>query len=145
MTVDCRSSGGNVMLLSCSGGSNTGQMANQAAVELTKEGFGKMYCLAGVGGRLSGFIRSAKDVEEMIVIDGCEIGCAKAVLETAGVQMKKYLVVTELGIEKNKNFDLDRGNIDKVKDGVKAAFGKSLSPSAMPRMSGTGGCGCCGQ
>lgn len=37
--------GGNVMILTCSGGSNVGQLTNQAAVELTKEGFGK----AGAG------------------------------------------------------------------------------------------------
>jgi len=38
------------MILACSGGSNVGQLSNQAAVALTREGFGKMYCLAGVGG-----------------------------------------------------------------------------------------------
>ena len=61
------------MILPCSGGSNTGQLANRAAVELTREGFGKMYCLAGIGGHLSGFVESAKGVEQMIVIDGCDL------------------------------------------------------------------------
>ena len=144
MADECCATNGQIMILACSGGSNVGQISNQAAVELTAEGFGKMYCLAGVGGRLPGFIQSAKDVEEMIVIDGCEIGCAKAVLETAGVPLKNYLVVTELGLEKNKNFNLARTDIDKVKEGVKAVFKKPMSPSAMPRMSGTGGCNCCG-
>ncbi len=32
---------GVTMILSCSGGSNVGQLANQAAVELTREGYGK--------------------------------------------------------------------------------------------------------
>lgn len=35
------------MILACSGGSNVGQLSNQAAIELTQEGFGKMFCLAG--------------------------------------------------------------------------------------------------
>lgn len=30
------------MILACSGDSNVGQLSNQAAVELTREGFGKM-------------------------------------------------------------------------------------------------------
>ncbi len=58
------------MILSCSGGSNVGQLSNQAAVELTREGVGKMFCLAGIGGGLTGFIQSARDVSQMVVIDG---------------------------------------------------------------------------
>lgn len=116
----CEIPAGNMMLLACSGGSNVGQLSNQVAVELTIEGFGKMYCLAGIGGRLSGFVQSAKDAPAMIVIDGCEIGCAKATLETAGVPLGAYIVITkDLGIEKNKNFNLSREDIERVKAAVK--------------------------
>lgn len=116
----CEIPAGNIMLLACSGGSNVGQLSNQVAVELTIEGFGKMYCLAGIGGRLSGFVQSAKDAPAMIVIDGCEIGCAKATLETAGVPLGAYIVITkDLGIEKNKNFNLSREDIERVKAAVK--------------------------
>jgi uncharacterized metal-binding protein len=108
-----------IMLLSCSGGSNVGQLANQAAVELTQEGYGKMFCLAGIGGRLSGFMQSAKDVPTMVAIDGCQVGCAKAILEQAEVPVKQYLVLTDEGIEKNKNFKLDRADIERVKAAVK--------------------------
>jgi uncharacterized metal-binding protein len=108
-----------IMLLSCSGGSNVGQMANQAAVELTQEGYGKMFCLAGIGGRLSGFVQSARDVPTMVAIDGCQVGCAKAILEQAEVPVKHYLVLTDEGIEKNKNFDLDRTEIERIKAAVK--------------------------
>lgn len=108
-----------IMLLSCSGGSNVGQLANQAAVELTQEGYGKMFCLAGIGGRLSGFMQSAKDVPTMVAIDGCQVGCAKAILEQGEVPVKHYLVLTDEGIEKNKNFKLDRADIEQVKVAVK--------------------------
>ena len=57
MAEDCCATNGNIMILACSGGSNVGQLSNQAAVELTREAFGKMYCLAGVGALLSGFVR----------------------------------------------------------------------------------------
>jgi uncharacterized metal-binding protein len=40
------------MILACSGGSNVGQLSNQAAVDLIREGFSKMFCLAGIGGHL---------------------------------------------------------------------------------------------
>ncbi|MFH1059517.1 MAG: putative zinc-binding protein [Pseudomonadota bacterium] len=114
--ADCCSTEGNVMLLACSGGSNVGQLANQACVELTQEGFGKMYCLAGIGGELSGFVASARDVPRMVVLDGCEVGCAKAIFKKAGVPLRGYVVLTELGIAKNKNFSLDRSALEMVKD-----------------------------
>jgi uncharacterized metal-binding protein len=120
MAEECCVPGGNIMILACSGGSNVGQLANQAAVELTQEGFGKMYCLAGVGGHLGGFVQSAKDVPQMVAIDGCSTGCAKAILEHAEVPIKSYIVLTDLGIEKNKDFNLKRDEIQQVKTAIKA-------------------------
>ena len=122
MAEECCVPGGNVMILACSGGSNVGQLSNQAAVELTQEGFGKMFCLAGIGGQLSGFVQSAKDVPEMVVIDGCSVGCAKACLQNADVPLQKYLVLTDLDIEKNKDFNLKREEIDRVEQAIRALF-----------------------
>lgn len=123
-TNDCCTSGGNVMILACSGGSNVGQLSNQAAVELTREGVGKMFCLAGIGGQLSGFVQSARDVAGMVVIDGCSLGCAKASLENAQVPMKSYIVLTDLGIEKNKDLNLKPEEVLRVKEAVKEALAK---------------------
>ena len=122
MAEDCCSTDGNVMILACSGGSNVGQLSNQAAVELTQEGFGKMFCLAGIGGQLSGFVHSARDVDNLLVIDGCQVGCAKAIMDNAKVPMKNYVVLTDLGIEKDKNFDLKQEDIAAVKDAAHKCF-----------------------
>ncbi len=123
--AECCSSDGNIMILACSGASNVGQLSNRAAVELTQEGFGKMFCLAGIGGKLSGFVQSAKDVPQMIAIDGCEVACAKATLEEAGVPLKDYLVLTSLGIEKNKDFDLKHQDVCRVKEEIKKTCRKA--------------------
>ena len=141
MAEDCCAPGGNVMILACSGGSNVGQLSNRAAVELTREGFGKMFCLAGVGGHLGGFVQSAKDVPEMVAVDGCEIRCAKAILEHADVPLKGYLVVTGLGMEKNKEFRLEREDIERVKDAVKRAC-RASEPFPQSPAAGAG-CSCC--
>jgi len=119
MSESCCATSGNIMILACSGGSNVGQLSNQAAVELTQEGFGKIFCLAGIGGKLQGFVQSAKDVPEMVAIDGCELGCAKATLEQAGVTLKTYVVLTDFGIKKNKDFNLKREEIEQVKEAIK--------------------------
>jgi uncharacterized metal-binding protein len=122
MADDCCKPGGNVMILACSGGSNVGQLSNQAAVELTREGFGKMFCLAGIGGQLSGFVQSARDIPRMVAIDGCYIGCAKACLENSNVTLKTYLVLTDLGFEKNKDLELKPKEVSMVKEAVRQAL-----------------------
>lgn len=41
-----------VMIYACSGGSNTGQIANDAAKQLEREGVGKMGCTMGLWTKL---------------------------------------------------------------------------------------------
>jgi len=121
MANECCAQNQDIMLLACSGVSNVGQLSNRAAVELTQEGFGKMFCLAGIGGHVSGLVQSAKDVRQIIVIDGCDVGCSKAILKNADVPFKNYVVLTELGIGKNKDFNLKQDEVDRVKAAVKSA------------------------
>jgi len=123
MSDVCCATGSPVMLLACSGGSNVGQLSNQAAVELTQEGWGKMFCLAGIAGHLSGFVQSARDVPDLVVIDGCSLGCGKAILEHLDLPLKRYVVLTDLGIEKNKELHLKQEEIERVKDAVKKTTG----------------------
>lgn len=138
----CCASNNNVMLLSCSGGSNVGQLSNRAAVELTQEGFGKMYCLAGIGGLLKGFVQSAKDVPVIAAIDGCSVGCAKAILKNADISNYNHIVLTDLGIEKNKNFQLSDEDLLRVKEAVVAACNGQKSAAETSAFSKV--VGCCG-
>ena len=140
MANDCCATNGNIMILACSGGSNVGQIANQAAFELTLEGFGKMFCLAGIGGHLSGFVQSAKDVPRMVAIDGCPVGCAKAMLEHAEVPIKSYVVLTEHGIEKNHDFTLGKEEIEAAKKAVREACGRQQ----VVQIGQSGATRCCG-
>ena len=139
MTANCCVAGNDVMLMACSGASNVGQLTNQAAIELTQEGAGKMFCLAGVGAHLSGFVQSAKDVPVMIAIDGCNIGCAGIILEHLNIKPTSHLVLTNEGIEKNKNFTLERADIDRVKEMVRKVAG-GASGSGEPASNSCCGC-----
>ncbi|GFK95316.1 hypothetical protein NNJEOMEG_03175 [Fundidesulfovibrio magnetotacticus] len=124
MTATCCSKEKDIMILACSGGSNVGQLTNQAAVELTREGYGKMFCLAGIGGGLSGFVKSAQDTPQVMVLDGCQVGCAKAILEREGIPLKHHVIVTDLGIEKVKDrrLDMDPADVAKVMNAGKSAM-----------------------
>jgi uncharacterized metal-binding protein len=129
-----------VMILACSGASNVGQLSNQAAVELTREGFGQMFCLAAIGAHLPKFVHYAQKVPSMVAIDGCSVGCIRAILEHAEVPLRNYVVLTALGIEKNMNSNLEKADIDKVKQAVRS--GMKAGP-VFPMLNPSDG-GCCG-
>ncbi len=103
-----------ILIFPCSGGSNVGQIANQVGVQLTQDGLGKIFCLAGIGGHVSGMIESTKTGKMVVAIDGCPVACAQKTLEHAGFKIHEYVQVTDLGIEKNHNFDLNPSEVGKV-------------------------------
>jgi uncharacterized metal-binding protein len=42
-----------IIIFSCAGSCNVGQIANQAAIKLSQSGVGRYFCLAGIGGHVS--------------------------------------------------------------------------------------------
>ena len=131
MSEECDCKKENIMILACSGNCNVGQLSNRAAVELTKEGFGTMLCLAGIGAGLSGFVQSAKDAERMVVIDGCDNACGRTILENAGVSLKKHVIVTQLDIKKSNDLSLNTEDLAAVKHAVRLAFKYSIKAMAI--------------
>lgn len=141
MTQQCCAENKETMLLACSGASNLGQLANQAAVELTREGFGKMSCLAAVGGHLKTFVQSAQNVSHLIAVDGCPVGCARHILEHVGIRPQFYVVLCDLGIEKTMDTNLDQSDLEKVKAAIKESFnGRTVAVAVNPGPSKS----CCG-
>jgi uncharacterized metal-binding protein len=108
----CKSS--EILIFSRAGSSNVGQIANQAAIMLAQKGMGRYFCLAGIGGHVSGMFESTKAAKMLIAIDGCPVACAKKTLEHTGFNIDEYVQVTELGIEKNHEFSLAPSDVGKV-------------------------------
>ncbi len=113
-----------ILIFPCSGGSNVGQIANQAGVKLTQDGFGNIFCLAGIGGHVSGMIESTKAGKVIVAIGGYPVACAKKTLEHAGFNIDEYVLLTDLGIEKNHDFNLNPVDVIKVKDHLAARLSK---------------------
>jgi len=114
---------GDVLLFACSGGSNVGQISNDAAKALDQLGQGSFYCLIGVGAQLPNFVeRTKKDGTTVVAIDGCGMACAKKALENVGVTPDVYTVVTELGIEKGHHFNHTRDEVGTVTRAVVEAM-----------------------
>ncbi|WP_005032461.1 putative zinc-binding protein [Holophaga foetida] len=89
------------LVFACSGAANTGYLADQVARRLNLQGDAKMFCLAAIGAELEGYLKSARDSELNLVIDGCPTGCGRKIFERLGLPHTSF-VLTELGVEKGK-------------------------------------------
>lgn len=90
------------LIFACSGASDVGRISDLAARTLTKDGVGKMYCLAGIGGRVSGIIENTRTASRIFAIDGCDQDCARKCLDLAGFDRVDHLRLQDLGMEKGK-------------------------------------------
>jgi uncharacterized metal-binding protein len=100
---NCDCTGGPKLIFSCSGASDTAEITDRAARQLTKRGAGKMYCLAGVGGRVPDIIENTKAASMILAIDGCDKDCVKNCLREAGFIDFKHLRITDLGLKKGES------------------------------------------
>lgn len=116
----CACEGAPILIFACSGSADVGALADQAARQLTREGVGRMYCLAGVGGRVAPIMETTDIAGKILVIDGCPLACAQHTLEVAGFTRYVHLRLTDLGLKKGSS-PVTEETIAKV-----AAQGKAL-------------------
>lgn len=103
------------LIFACSGAADVGKLSDLAARQLTAAGVGKMFCLAGIGGRVSGIMASTQAAQAILAIDGCPLDCAKNTLENAGFTKFEYIRLSDLGMEKGKTAVTDEA-VAKVVD-----------------------------
>lgn len=95
------------LVYSCSGCSSVAQMANQLAIRLDREGAGEMSCIAGVGGGVTGLVRTAQSGRPILALDGCVLKCVSACLSQAGITADTHLVLSDYGVKKRTHADFD--------------------------------------
>lgn len=92
------------LIFSCSGAADVGELADRAARNLGRAGQGKMFCLAGIGGKVGNILKSTEAAVSILAIDGCPLDCARKSLEEAGFKKVNHLRLSDLGFEKGKTF-----------------------------------------
>jgi len=65
-------------------------------------GVGKMYCTAGIGGRVSGIVATTRAASQILALDGCPLNCVKHTLEQAGFRRFIHVQLEELGLKKGE-------------------------------------------
>jgi len=117
----CSCAGGDKsrLIFPCCGQANTGQISNQVAIQLDEEGYGGYACTALLVSS-EPLAKRAREVDEVVAIDGCGMNCARKIAEKAGVTVHQHLVMVDLGIEKKSG---DRSfSPDQVEGIVSAAW-----------------------
>lgn len=103
MSTGCNCSAAPRLIFACSGAADVGEISDRVARKLTHEGSGKMFCLAGIGGRVAGIVKTAETAQTILAIDGCPLNCAKQTLEAAGFTAYKHLQLADIGLVKGQS------------------------------------------
>jgi len=90
------------LIFPCSGAADVGAIADQAARKLTRDGGGKMFCTAGLGGKVEPILKATRSASRIVALDGCSLDCVKLSLEEAGFSDYVQVRLTDLGMEKGK-------------------------------------------
>jgi len=105
--------GAPTLIFSCSGAADVGGISDRAARQLTRDGTGKMFCLAGIGGRIAGILKTTEEAERILAIDGCSLNCVKSCLERADFSEFEHLQLGNVGLEKGKS-EINEDNISRA-------------------------------
>ncbi|HBA82515.1 MAG TPA: zinc-binding protein [Verrucomicrobia bacterium] len=115
------------LIFACSGAADAGALADQAARKMTRDGVGKMYCLAGLGGHLPGIISTTQKACKILAIDGCPLNCVHHTLEQAGFKDFLHLQLADLGLIKGQS-PLTDENIRRVTTPATELLAKGTTP-----------------
>jgi len=92
----------NDLLFSCSGAADLAEIGDLAVRCLHKGGEARMFCLAGIGGKVDSILEKTLEADRIFVVDGCESDCAKRTVEGGGFTGFTHLRISDLGWEKGK-------------------------------------------
>ena len=146
-TCSCGANEPKRIIFPCAGQANTGQLTNLAAIQLTDEGYGSIACVALLAIGAETLIANAKNADEVVILDGCPMLCAKKIADAQGVAPGQHLVVTELGITKGPSKSYTNDDIERIVSACWRGEGrKKDSPGPSKKKGGSsGGCDCsCG-
>lgn len=135
------------IIFPCAGQANVGQLTNLAAIQLTEEGYGSIACAALLATSAENLIANALNADEVVILDGCPMLCAKKIAGAQGVAAGQHLVMTELGITKGPSKNYTQDDVEKIVSACWKGEGrrKDAAPAGKKAGGNDSGCGCgCG-
>ena len=145
-TCSCGANEPKRIIFPCAGQANVGQLTNLAAIQLTEEGYGNIACVALLAISTESLIANAMTADEVVILDGCPMLCARKIAGAQGIAAGQHLVMTELGITKGPSKSYTDDDVEKIVAACWKGKGRKKE-SATPGKKGSGkdcGCGCNG-
>ncbi|MDD1696244.1 MAG: putative zinc-binding protein [Methanoregula sp.] len=132
------------IIFPCAGQANVGQLTNLAAIQLTEEGYGSIACAALLATGTESLIAIAMNADEVVILDGCPMHCAKKIAGAQGIPAGQHLVITELGITKGASKSYTDDDIEKIVSACWKGEGRKKDNAKPPKKGARkdSGCGC---
>jgi len=141
----CKANEPKRIIFPCAGQANVGQLTNLAAVRLTEEGYGNIACVALLAIGTESLVANALNADEVVILDGCPMLCAKKIAVAQGIAAGQHLVMTELGIVKGPSKSYTNDDIEKIVDGCWKGAGRDKNATKPGKKYGRNDSGCtCG-
>ncbi len=146
-TCSCGANEPKRIIFPCAGQANVGQLTNLAAVQLTEEGYGSIACVALLAIGTENLVVNALNADEVVILDGCPMLCAKKIAGAQGVAAGQHLIMTELGITKGPSKNYTEDDIEKIVAACWEGEGRKKDAATPGKKTGgkDNGCSCgCG-
>lgn len=89
------------LVYSCSGCSNLAMIAHDIALDLDRNQIAEMSCVSGVAGKVPSIQAKVQSGRDILVIDGCSLGCTQACLVQCGIEPTRCFDISSFGISKH--------------------------------------------
>jgi uncharacterized metal-binding protein len=134
------------IIFPCAGQANVGQLTNLAALQLTEEGYGSIACASLLAIGAESLLANAMNADEVVILDGCPMLCAKKIAGAQGIAAGQHLVMTELGITKGPSKNYTDDDIEKIVAACWKGEGRTKEAAKSGKKTGgkDSGCGCGG-
>ncbi len=135
------------IIFPCAGQANVGQLTNLAALQLTEEEYGNIACVALLAIGTETLVANAMNADEVVILDGCPMLCAKKIAGSQGIPAGQHLVMTELGIVKGPSTSYTNDDVEKIVAACWKGDGRKKNDTTSGKKAGgkNSGCGCaCG-
>ena len=119
-----------VVIATCYGAANTGQLAGAVATELVKENEDyHLVCLPAVAIDKDTGLKKVKQARLFVIIEGCPVMCcSKIVEEHAGRKPDiRVEMVEDYGVKKASVLDYDEDKKERIKADVKKRIDEALA------------------
>jgi len=143
-TCSCGANEPKRIIFPCAGQANVGQLTNLAAVQLTEEGYGSIACASLLAIGNESLIANAMNADEVVILDGCPMLCAKKIAGAQGVAAGQHMVMTELGITKGPSKSYTNDDIEKIVSSCWKGEGRKKDAAKPGKKTGGKDCGCGG-